>query len=728
MPTATLREQVQKQLRELARSDDLFSAGNNFFGKALGYDTSLQSQLSDNTYSGFDEIYVQGDEAFDPDKALTAEWQTVELLFQLTEEQMVKTIGLFSTDGIDQTIMESYIFVAIDLKGETYSRTKLANITRQVNQLFRQPVMLLFRYGGTAKKLLTLAVIDRRLNKRDTQKDVLKKVTFIKDINPANPNRAHIDILSELHQSEIQYRDPKGKRRKPRNFVELHRAWRQVLSVTELNKRFYGELSDWFFWATGKGKDSFGGVDFQFDQLPADEREAARARAVIRLITRIIFVWFLKEKGLVPGKLFDKKDLEKEGFAFPDEDSAYYKAILQNLFFATLNTKIGKRGVKDGDKFQGKTKEYGNPSLLRHTSLCNRGRAQMESLFATVPFLNGGLFECLDKRDEDIWIDCFTEGKRQPQVPNQLFFADAPIDVDLNEVYGTKGRSSQVRGLFPILNSYKFTIDENTPVDEEVALDPELLGKVFENLLASYNEETKDTARRQTGSFYTPREIVNYMVEEGLIAYLEDYVLQRVKPKPTGPKFKPLQLGLFGLDQAVQTEFDFDNAETGKEFRSRLRDQPARAGELQPGQEPFRQSRRGPLRGGGHRRHPHPRPRRRLGRLPHGRAAAAGARPGQDRPRQRVLAQGAGSQCGAETKQEGMRHRGCRAPRRKRGRSQCSAKQAEDNYFRKLYLIQNCIFGVDLQPIAIQICKLRFFVSLAIDEKKNDDAKPTTTG
>ena len=73
-----------------------------------------------------------------------------------------------------------------------------------------------------------------------------------------------------------------------------------------------------------------------------------------------------------------------------------------------------------------------------------------------------------------------------------------------------------MRGLIHILSSYKFTIAENTPIEEEVALDPELLGKVFENLLAAYNPETKTTARKQTGSYYTPREIVNYMTDESL--------------------------------------------------------------------------------------------------------------------------------------------------------------------------------------------------------------------
>ena len=102
---------------------------------------------------------------------------------------------------------------------------------------------------------------------------------------------------------------------------------------------------------------------------------------------------------------------------------------------------------------------------------------------------------------------------------NALFFSE-PQAVNLNAVYGTKNSRYTVRGLIHILNRYKFTIAENTPIEEEVALDPELLGQVFENLLAAFNPETGTTARKQTGSFYTPREIVNYMVDESLIAYL----------------------------------------------------------------------------------------------------------------------------------------------------------------------------------------------------------------
>jgi hypothetical protein len=115
-------------------------------------------------------------------------------------------------------------------------------------------------------------------------------------------------------------------------------------------------------------------------------------------------------------------------------------------------------------------------------------------------------------------VDGFSERPENPlHIPNELFFGDGTDEVDLNDVFGTKNRKYKPRGLLKIFDSYKFTIEENTPVEEEVALDPELLGKVFENLLASYNPDTKTTARKKSGSFYTPREVVDYMVDEALV-------------------------------------------------------------------------------------------------------------------------------------------------------------------------------------------------------------------
>src|SRR5690554_3695306 len=130
-------------------------------------------------------------------------------------------------------------------------------------------------------------------------------------------------------------------------------------------------------------------------------------------------------------------------------------------------------------------------------------------------------------------------------VPDYLFFG-VEEQADLSEVVGIKNKKykqAAVKGLINILKSYKFTITENTPIEEDVALDPELLGKVFENLLASYNPETKTTARKQTGSFYTPREIVNYMVDESLIAYLKN----RISSEPSVfVEFGKAQANLFG--------------------------------------------------------------------------------------------------------------------------------------------------------------------------------------
>lgn len=106
-------------------------------------------------------------------------------------------------------------------------------------------------------------------------------------------------------------------------------------------------------------------------------------------------------------------------------------------------------------------------------------------------------------------------------MPDALFFSEEK-EIDLSQIYDDKKRNHEkVQGLINILKAYKFTVTENTPIEEDVALDPELLGRVFENLLASYNPETQTTARKQTGSFYTPREIVNYMVDESLVAYLQ---------------------------------------------------------------------------------------------------------------------------------------------------------------------------------------------------------------
>jgi len=165
------------------------------------------------------------------------------------------------------------------LQDDGYSRTQLAGITREINKLFPMPVMILFRHGDT----LTLSIINRRLHKRDELRDVLEKVTLIKDINFTDPHRAHIEILFDLSFYEIHHRHGFT------NFVELHQAWQKALDSSELNKRFFSEIANWYFWAI---------QHVVFPKDAGEDTEVRNATSVIRLITRLIFIWFVKEKDL----------------------------------------------------------------------------------------------------------------------------------------------------------------------------------------------------------------------------------------------------------------------------------------------------------------------------------------------------------------------------------------------------------------------------------------------
>ncbi len=223
---------IQDTVARIAKGKFADSARQLF--ALLGYSSDRRIDIVPNTAQGFIDQFG----ALNPDKALTSEWHSVEFLFQLTDEEIGNRLA-FSKENVDTSVIESYIFLGIQLTGKQYSRTRLATIAREINKLFPMPVMVLFRYGDA----ISLAVIDRESNKRDSTKDLLRKVTLIKDIRLDNPARAHIDILYELSlpvlYNEYQFR----------NFVELHRAWAKKLDSSDLNKRFYQDISYWYLWA-----------------------------------------------------------------------------------------------------------------------------------------------------------------------------------------------------------------------------------------------------------------------------------------------------------------------------------------------------------------------------------------------------------------------------------------------------------------------------------------------
>ena len=378
------KKKIEQALHEFA-SGDLSENAKKLF-KELGYESPRTMRLEPNTLDGFLSAFeLDDEERFNPKRALIEEWESIDLLFQLTDEQIGDNRYLeidFGGSDIDNARMESYLFFAIKLSGDQYSRTNLSQITREINSPFDMPAMILFQHGGA----LTFAVIDRRLNKVNESKDVLLKATLIKDINFANPHRAHIDILSDLSIDELY------EKHKFTNFLKLHEAWKKTLDTSELNKRFYKEIADWYFWAVN---------EVTFPDGAEKDKEIRNATSVIRLITRLIFVWFIKEKGLVPNDLFNHEKIEEILRCADDEESTYYKAILQNLFFATLNQEMNTPEKPDNRKFRGEGRQHYNiTSLYRY----KRYFAQPDEalgLFESIPFLNGGLFECLDKPDKD---------------------------------------------------------------------------------------------------------------------------------------------------------------------------------------------------------------------------------------------------------------------------------------------------------------------------------------
>ena len=653
----------------------------------LGYHSERTLALEPNTAEAFIDTYdLQG--ILNGGRALTTEWVSIDPLFQLRGEDLTDTDTtgwLFdsSQTQVDNTIIESYLFLALRLDGCSYNRTQLSQITREINKLFPMPAMLLFQHGET----LTLSVINRRLHAYDESRDVLEKVTLIKDIDFKDPNRAHIDILFDLA------REPLNRTHAVRNFVELHRAWEKTLDISELNKRFFKELADWYFWAVDQ-------VTFPDDA--GKNVEERNATSVIRLLTRLIFVWFIKEKGLVPDTLFNPEDLGGILNSLNPQESTYYKAILQNLFFATLNQEINTPQNLNNRR----TSLYHYKDYFTDT---HDGLRKFEE----IPFLNGGLFECLDvpsKEDSTriLRVDGFSDEDDNPlSVPNELFFSDERT-VNLNAAYGTEGKEHKVRGLIHILSSYKFTVAENTPIEEEVALDPELLGKVFENLLAAYNPETKKSARKRTGSYYTPREIVNYMTDESLIAYLENELVAHSKPENAlTPTATASQLDFNGQADPVQTEFGVAGAsmsdEQKAELEPKLRDLFAYNDEPNPFDEAETEALikaidtlkiLDPAVGSG----AFP-----MGVLHKLVFILDKLDPGNSQWKDRQI----------------DRARMIADPIARNNAIddiEAAFARNELDYGRKLYLLQNSIFSVDIQPIACQIAKLRFFITLAIEQ------------
>ncbi|KAB2861250.1 MAG: SAM-dependent DNA methyltransferase, partial [Anaerolineae bacterium] len=235
---------------------------------------------------------------------------------------------------------------------------------------------------------------------------------------------------------------------------QIYDAQATAFNVTAITKKFYEEYRRYYEKARTAVRQYNKGIrEFQ------DEDQTDKLHAFTqRLMGRLMFLYFLQRKGWLGGRpkfLTDQYQAAIRDHASEirgnDETFYYYREVLEPLFFETMNTR--------------------RPDNVTRWSGIR------------IPYLNGGLFD---------------EG-RDPTGP--IILPDSLFDLH--------------DGLLAFFNRYNFTIADDTPLEQDVAVDPEMLGKVFENML-----EERD--RGQSGSFYTPRAIVAYMCQEALAGYLEE--------------------------------------------------------------------------------------------------------------------------------------------------------------------------------------------------------------
>jgi hypothetical protein len=489
------------------------------------------------------------------------------------------------------------------------TRIEISELTRAFNRKsLAMPVALVLQYD----KYISLALPERFLYKQTWQQgEKVGKTIILRDIDVENTHRGHKDILKKLSEHNAH------------NFNELNEAWKKALDIKALNDDFYYALAGKYdkngnLKVEGWYQKAF--ADLKIDLAKAslilgkDIDNELRPQAVIRIIVRMMFIWFMKQKGLISNKFFEKPVVND----FLKNENTYYNAILQNLFFAVLNRKIDERRFRKENPYQPfnpEENEHGVFDVMRYKRYFKDGKAdEFLALAKQIPFVNGGLFQCHDYK--------FT-GKDETGELNRKnnYLIDA-----FSETKPAKLSDDVMFSLIDLFNSYVWTIEESTPEEQDVALDPELLGTVFENIIGAYNPESKENARKSSGSFYTPKPIVDYMCRESFKETLK-------------MRFPHLSADIDSLIDNNEDKLDFPNKNNLLATITSLKI-------LDPA-------------------------------------------------------------CGSGAFPMGMFNLMVRTIEK--------LQEHKTTCKNKLDIIQNCIYGVDIQNIAIEISKLRFFISLLVD-------------
>lgn len=385
-------------------------------------------------------------------------------------------------------------------------------------------------------------------------------------------------------------------------------------SLEVVNKEFYKQISEKFTQLVGGtlGNGKKQKTYKPLIKLPSQSPESQLNMGFgVRLIGRIIFCWFLREKksaddiSLMPNELLSLEAVSKH--------NNYYHGVLEPIFFEVLNKEQRSRR----EEFSG------NP-------------------YSFIPYLNGGLFS---PHEDDYY--------KRPNGEQSIYHNTLVVP------------DEWLKDLFEILETYNFTIDENTSFDEELSIDPEMLGRIFENLLAEINPETGESARKSTGSYYTPRVIVDYMVDESILLYLQEHT------KIAEDKLR----AIISYDLSDDEEHPLTEGEKMQivEHLSKLK-------LLDP-------------------------------------ACGSGAFPiGALQKIVFVLQQiDPHGEYWLQKQLEGAHPEFRRDIEKK-------FSNKELDFLRKLGIIRECIFGVDIQPIATEIARLRCFLTLIVEERIDDSA------
>ena len=257
-----------------------------------------------------------------------------------------------------------------------------------------------------------------------------------------------------------------------------------IFSVETLSKAFFDEYTlHYNKFVENIEKSNYRKSVFSIDYpLKATKKDIDIANKPIRdfvkkLLGRIVFLYFVQKKGWLGASDLEYNDGDPDFifnlFKSSGANETFYSNWLSNLFFKTLNEQ------RTNDVFK----------MPNNTSV-------------KIPYLNGGLF---DPEDYDNKLLTFI-----PTLFHSVDFEDTLLTDKL-----IKKKDTNHRGFLDFLNAFNFTVHEDSPEDHTVAVDPEMLGHIFENLL----EDNKDK-----GAFYTPKDIVHYMCQESLIEYLTTHL------------------------------------------------------------------------------------------------------------------------------------------------------------------------------------------------------------